>query len=53
MADHILGLFHSDHMKYHLEADSAKHPTLAEMTTVAIQMLAKEDKGFFLFVEGQ
>lgn len=51
--DCVLGLFEPDHMKYHLEANSAEDPTLAEMTQKAIQLLQNgSDKGFFLFVEG-
>ncbi|KAM3955474.1 LOW QUALITY PROTEIN: membrane-bound alkaline phosphatase-like, partial [Aphomia sociella] len=38
-----LGLFESDHMQYHLEADNVTESTLAELTEVAT---------FFLFVEG-
>jgi len=39
-------------MKYHLKADASKQPTLAEMTKKAIEILKKEENGFFLFVEG-
>lgn len=39
-------------MRFHLEADAAKQPTLAEMTKKAIEVLNKEKNGFFLFVEG-
>lgn len=38
-------------MDYHLEKNE-KQPTLAEMTTSAIQVLQNTGKGFFLFVEG-
>jgi len=44
-------LFDKSHLDYHLEKN-AKHPTLAEMTRKAIQVLQKSDTGFFLFVEG-
>ncbi|KAL5244728.1 hypothetical protein ACI65C_012138 [Semiaphis heraclei] len=50
--DYLLGLFESFHMKYHLKADASKQPTLAEMTKKAIEILKKEENGFFLFVEG-
>lgn len=39
-------------MKYHLEANEITEPTLEELTRVAIKMLQKETKGFYLFVEG-
>lgn len=39
-------------MKYHSEANAITEPTLEEMTRVAIKMLQKEDKGYYLFVEG-
>ncbi|MEK9842453.1 alkaline phosphatase [Thalassospira sp.] len=49
----VLGLFDRSHMEY--EADRAKdaagEPSLAEMTGKAIDILAKNDKGFFLMVE--
>ncbi|XP_015365231.1 PREDICTED: membrane-bound alkaline phosphatase-like [Diuraphis noxia] len=50
--DYLLGLFESMHMKYHLKADASKQPTLEEMTKKAIEILQKEENGFFLFVEG-
>lgn len=39
-------------MRYHLEADPVTEPTLAEMTERAIELLKKQQNGFFLFVEG-
>lgn len=50
--DRILGLFKSSHMAYHLEDTTEAQPTLEEMTKVAIEILQKEDNGYFLFVEG-
>ncbi|WP_417760852.1 alkaline phosphatase [Shewanella sp.] len=51
--DHLLGLFESSHMQY--EADRADdvggEPSLAEMTSKAIDLLAKNDNGYFLMVE--
>lgn len=38
-------------MDYHLKSD-ANQPTLEEMTEVAIAMLSRNPKGYFLFVEG-
>jgi alkaline phosphatase len=52
--DHLLGLFERDHMEY--EADRAKdtggEPSLSEMTAKALAILQKNQKGFFLMVEG-
>lgn len=39
-------------MKYHLQANPEFEPTLEEMTELAINILKKEKKGYFLFVEG-
>jgi alkaline phosphatase len=40
------------HMSYELDRDPAKEPSLAEMTTKAIDVLAAKGKGYFLMVEG-
>ncbi|XP_041981936.1 membrane-bound alkaline phosphatase-like [Aricia agestis] len=50
--DYLLGLFEGSHMRYHLQADPIADPTLAEMTEAAIRALDRNDRGFFLFVEG-
>lgn len=50
--DRLLGLFTNGHMKFHLEDKKQKQPTLAEMTQKAIEMLRKDENGYFLFVEG-
>ncbi|GBP86169.1 Membrane-bound alkaline phosphatase [Eumeta japonica] len=50
--DYLLGLFESNHMQYHLQADSESEPTLEELTEAAIRILSKNPEGFFLFVEG-
>ncbi|SEN56971.1 alkaline phosphatase [Duganella sp. CF517] len=50
--DRLLGLFTSGHMSYDLDRDPAKEPSLAEMTTKAMDVLAKNSKGYFLMVEG-
>ncbi|XP_017487432.1 PREDICTED: membrane-bound alkaline phosphatase-like [Rhagoletis zephyria] len=49
--DRVLGLFHKSHLDYYLDADETQ-PTLKEMTVRAIEMLQKDENGFFLFVEG-
>ncbi len=50
--ERLLGLFTSSHMSYDLDRDAAKEPSLAEMTTKAMDVLAKNKKGYFLMVEG-
>lgn len=54
--DYLLGLVDSDNFPFHVqsiaEGTTDKTPTLAEMTAKAIDVLSKNDKGFFLFVEG-
>ena len=52
----LIGLFDfaeaQGHMSYELDRDPAKEPSLAQMTTKALEILTKNDKGFFLMVEG-
>ena len=52
--ERLLGLFERSHMEY--EADRAKdaggEPSLAKMTEKAIALLSKNERGFFLMVEG-
>ena len=52
--DHLLGLFQPSHMQYAYDNQSDKggEPTLSEMTSKAIDLLSKNDKGFYLNVEG-
>jgi len=50
--DYLLGLFSYDHMDYVMDMDDTKDPTLPEMTKKAIEILSKNPKGYFLFVEG-
>ena len=40
------------HMSYNVDRDPAKEPSLAEMTSKAIDILSKNPKGYFLMVEG-
>jgi alkaline phosphatase len=39
-------------MSYELDRDPAKEPSLADMTTKAIDVLSKNSNGYFLMVEG-
>ncbi|TAM12464.1 MAG: alkaline phosphatase [Nevskiaceae bacterium] len=48
----LLGLFTASHMSYDLDRDPTTEPSLAEMTTKAIDILAKNPNGYFLMVEG-
>ncbi|CAG5126105.1 unnamed protein product, partial [Candidula unifasciata] len=50
--DYLLGLFNQDHMTYELDRNQTNEPSLAEMTHKAIDILKKNDQGFFLLVEG-
>jgi len=50
--DKLAGLFTSSHMSYDLDRDPAKEPSLADMTTKAMDVLARNGKGYFLMVEG-
>ncbi len=50
---HLLGLFTSSHMSYDLDRAATNEPSLAEMTTKAMDVLASNNpKGYFLMVEG-
>ena len=40
-------------MKYNVQQDNTKDPTLAEMTEVALQVLSRNPRGFYLVVEGE
>lgn len=48
----VMGLFEADHMQFSADRDAALEPSLAEMTTKAIEVLKQNPKGFFLMVEG-
>lgn len=52
----VLGLFDQaftqGHMSYDLDRVPANEPSLAEMTTKSINILAAKKKGYFLMVEG-
>lgn len=54
--DYLLALFETGDMLYNRDVISRgledREPTLAEMTDKAIDILSKNEEGFFLFVEG-
>ena len=45
-------MFSPGSMDYEAERDPNMEPSLAEMTKKAIEILQKNDKGFYLLVEG-
>jgi len=47
----LLGLFTMSHMSYELDREE-EEPSIAEMTEKAIELLSKNEEGFFLMVEG-
>lgn len=51
-ASKIWGMFAPGAMAYEMDRSLEKEPSLAEMTKKAISVLSKNDKGFFLMVEG-
>lgn len=52
--DRILGLFESSHMEFEAQRadDRGGEPSLAEMTTRALDRLERNEKGWLLIVEG-
>jgi len=51
--DKVLGLFNESHMQYEADRsnDIAGEPSLTQMTSKAIDILAKNQQGYFLMVE--
>ena len=39
-------------MQYEMKRDTSMEPSLAELTRKALQVLQKNDNGFFLLLEG-
>lgn len=50
-ADKLFGIFASHHMSYAVDKNEVQEPTLAEMTSSAIDLLSKNSQGYFLMVE--
>lgn len=48
----LFGLFTSSHMSYDLDRSATSEPSLAEMTSKAMDVLSNNSKGYFLMVEG-
>lgn len=51
-ADKLWGMFDPSALANDWDRDPAKEPSLAEMTEKALQILSKNENGFFLMVEG-
>jgi len=54
-ATKLLGLFAAEHLPYVLDRrrmNLSTVPTLAEMTSAALEVLSRNDEGFFMLVEG-
>lgn len=51
--DHLLGLFDASHMHYEVDRsqDAGGEPALSDMTARAIEILRKNQRGYFLMVE--
>lgn len=49
----ILGLFEPKDMKFEVFRNHTRDPSIVEMTEKAIQILSKNSKGYFLFVEDE
>ncbi|KAM9522744.1 alkaline phosphatase-like isoform 1-T2 [Salvelinus alpinus] len=50
--DYILGLFEPGDLPYNLERNTETDPSLTEMVELAIKILRKNPRGFYLLVEG-
>nr|CAA68703.1 unnamed protein product [Rattus norvegicus] len=50
--DYLLGLFEPGDMQYELNRNNLTDPSLSEMVEVALRILTKNPKGFFLLEEG-
>uniref|UniRef100_A0A8B9L598 Alkaline phosphatase n=1 Tax=Astyanax mexicanus TaxID=7994 RepID=A0A8B9L598_ASTMX len=50
--DCLMGLFEPKDMRFEVFRNRTRDPSIVDMTETAIQILSKNPKGFFLFVEG-
>lgn len=50
--DYLLGMFEGGTMKFNYQNTDKGEPSLSEMVKVAVEILSKNEKGFYLFVEG-
>lgn len=51
-ADKLWGLFAPTAMSYEMDRNPQEQPSIAEMTSKAIEVLSRNEEGFFLMVEG-
>ncbi|KAL7397590.1 hypothetical protein ABVT39_024667 [Epinephelus coioides] len=51
--DRLMGLFEPKDMRFEVFRNSTRDPSIVEMTEKAIQILSKNPKGYFLFVEDE
>lgn len=49
----VPGLFEPKDMRFEVYRNSTRDPSIVEMTEKAIQILSKNPKGYFLFVEDE
>nr|XP_021546035.1 intestinal-type alkaline phosphatase [Neomonachus schauinslandi] len=49
---HLMGLFEPGDTKYEFHRNQTQDPSLMEMTEVALRVLSRNPRGFYLFVEG-
>lgn len=49
--EHVLGIFAPSHMHFNADRDEKLEPSLAEMTSRALQVLKRNSNGFLLVVE--
>ena len=49
--DRIFGLFSSKHMAFEADRSATQEPSLTEMTSSAIDVLSRNENGYFLMVE--
>jgi alkaline phosphatase len=52
--EHLLGLFSASHMQFEADREKSERcePSLSEMTSVALTILQRNSKGYFLLIEG-
>uniref|UniRef100_A0A3Q3JWV1 Alkaline phosphatase n=1 Tax=Monopterus albus TaxID=43700 RepID=A0A3Q3JWV1_MONAL len=51
--DRLMGLFEPKDMRFEVFRNSTRDPSIVEMTEKAIQILSKNPRGYFLFVEDE
>uniref|UniRef100_A0A3B5L9J5 Alkaline phosphatase n=1 Tax=Xiphophorus couchianus TaxID=32473 RepID=A0A3B5L9J5_9TELE len=51
--DRLMGLFEAKDMRFDVFRNTTRDPSIVEMTEKAIQILRKNPKGYFLFVEDE